>query len=200
MSIFALAKVALIEESNNGYTKLILANQVPWKTRYLSFCVWCKKKLLKDDGAYYRQGDTVLVEYKQPGKFMKLVSMKPTEVTVCWVCGSYLELQFGQTLDQKPNCNSCSLYDADLRARIDSQLVLIANNEKECTYSKGRCLTFVNEMTNELYFFWTFPNKPYFKVFSAMEIKKLYRVKGCITKHTDYGNFVIDLTDVPDLI
>ena len=202
MSIFALSKIALIEESDNGYAKLILSHQVPWKTRYLSFCVWNKKKLLDEynDEIPYTVGDTVLAEYKKLGKFLKLVSLKAINVAACWICGSFLELQFGQKLDRKPNCNTCSLYDDDLRARINSDLVLIANNEKECTYSKGRCLTFVNEMTDELYFTWTFPKKPYFKVLSALEIKKLYRVKGWISKHTDDGNFVIELTDVPDLI
>ena len=202
MNSFALAKIVLIEDSDNGYTKLILANPVPWKTRYLSFCVWNKKKLLTQSDLSYGLCDIVMVEYKQPGRFLKLVSLSPVKVIACVVCLSFQEVQFDQQqLDQKRfNCNTCSLYDEGRRARLDGELVLIANNEKECTYSKGRCLTFVNEMTDELYFSWSFPNKPYFKVLSVLETKKVYRVKGWINKHTDDGNFVVELTDVPDLI
>lgn len=203
MNSFALAKIVLIEESDNyGYTKLILANQVPWKTQYLSFCVWNKKKLMNHhDDKTYGIGDAVLVEYKRPGRFLRLLSLKPTKVVACTVCGSFQEIQFDlQQVDQKHNCNTCSLYDADKRDRLAGELVLIANNERECAYSKGRCLTFVNEMTDELYFSWSFPNKPYFEVLSALETRKLYRVKGWIKEHTNDGNFVIELTDVPDLI
>ena len=64
MSFFALAKIALIEESNKGYTKLILSNPVPWRTRYLTFNVWHKPKLYHGDEAF-KVGGAVSVQYRQ---------------------------------------------------------------------------------------------------------------------------------------
>ena len=70
-----LARIFLIEETNKGYTKLVLSNPIPWKTRYLCFNVWRKAKL-HYDGKEYKVGDMVSVEYPQED-FYKLVSLEP---------------------------------------------------------------------------------------------------------------------------
>ena len=191
-----LAKIALIEESDKAYTKLVLANHIPWKTRCLTFSVWNKTKLFHNNQAL-KLGDAVRVDYKsQKNAFLKLISLEPAQVDTCSVCYSLYDMpRDGQRID----CGLCSIYDEDKRGRISEELKLIANTEKECTFSKGQCLTFVNEETDNLYFAWSFVRKPYFKRLVALKTQMMYNVNGWIEKRTEDGDFVIKLTDVPDL-
>ena len=194
MSFFALAKIDLIEESSKGYTKLALSSPVPWRTRHLIFFVWQKSKLYHGD-EMFKVDDAVGIEYR-PGKFDRLVSMELARVDICPVCYSLYELPPNA---QKIDCGLCSIFDTDRRERAPAELKLIAITYKQCAYSKGCCLTFVDEKADVLYFSWTLEAKPYFEKFGALEPKQKYNIYGWILRDTDEGNFAIELNDVPDI-
>lgn len=194
MNFFALAKIALIEESNKGYTKLILSNPVPWRTRYLTFNVWRKLKLYHGDEAF-KVGDAVSVQYR-PGTFNRLISMEPARVDTCMVCYSLYELPPDA---QKIDCGLCSIFDSDRRERVPTELKLIAITYKQCAYSRGCCLTFVDEEADTSYFAWTFEGKPHFREFGSLKTLEKYNICGWIVRNTDEGNFAIELTHVPDI-
>lgn len=197
-SAIDLAKIILIEETDKGYTKLVLDNAIPWRTRYLRFNVWRKTELYHD-GKPYKAGDVVSVEYMLLENFHKLVSLEsvePTQVDNCLVCyGLYEVPRDGQRLD----CGSCSVFDVNKRKRLNAELKLIAITNKQGVYSMGQCLTFVDEARDELYFAWSYGGNPYFKQLSTLKTQEQYNVNGWIVKRTEEGNFVIDLPNVPNL-
>lgn len=194
MSLLILAKIALIEETNKGYTKLVLSNPVPWRTRYLTFNVWHKPKLYYGDEAF-KVDDAVSVQYR-PGKFDRLVSMELARVDTCVVCYSLYELPPNA---QKMDCGLCSVFDIERRKRAPTELKLIAVTEKQCQYNLGRCLTFVDESTDNLYFAWSFAGKLFFEGFGALKKQENYNIHAWVERETDEGNFGIELTHVPDI-
>ena len=104
-----LARIILIEETPNGYTKLVLENPIPWRTRYLRFNVRHKTKLYHD-GEAYKVGDMVSVEYARENfdKLISLESVEPDQVDTCLVCYALYEVpRDGQRLD----CGCCSVFD-----------------------------------------------------------------------------------------
>ena len=193
MSFFALGKIDVLEESNKGYTKLVLSSPVPWRNRYLTFYVWHKVKLQHGDEAF-KVDDAVSVEYK-PGKFDRLISLEPARLDSCIVCYGLYELPLNS---QKIDCGYCSVFAADRRERAPTILKLIAITYKDCAYSRGCCLTFASE-ADVLYFAWTFEKKPHFVKFGALETLRNYNICGWILRNTDEGNFIIELTHVPDI-
>lgn len=190
-----LARIFLIEETNKGYTKLVLSNPIPWRTRYLRFNVWRKDKLYHD-GKEYKVGDMVSVEYTQED-FDKLVSLEPvepTQVDSCLVCyGLYEVPRDGERID----CGRCSVFDINKRRRLNAELKLTTSTSKRCTYSMGQCLEFVDEMRDKLYFVWSFRGNPCHTQLCALKTQERYTVNGWIAKQTDEGNYFIDLTNVP---
>ena len=193
MNASALGKIEELEVSDKGYTKLVLCGPVPWKNRYLTFYVWHKAKLQNGDEPF-KVDDTVSVEYR-PGKFNRLVTLEPARVDACIVCYGLFELTPNS---QKIDCGHCSVFDADRRERAPNKLKLIAITFKDCAFSRGCCLTFV-DITDILYFAWTFETKQHFKQFGELEPLKMYNISGWILRHTDEGNVHIELTHVPDL-
>ena len=194
MSSSTIAKIDVIEESNKGFTKLILANPVPWRTRYLVFNVWHKPKLYHGDEAF-KVGDTVGVEYRS-GKFDRLLSMELVKAETCCVCYSLYE--------RPPNtqtmyCGFCSIFDIDHRARAPTELKLIATTYKQCAFSKGCCITFVDEAADILYFAWTFEGKPHYVKFGTLETLRHYNISGWIVRKTSDGNYILDLTHIPTI-
>mgnify|MGYP000258505753 CR=1 FL=1 len=194
MSFFAFAKIEVIQESSKGYTKLILSSPIPWRHRYLSFNVWHKAKLYHGDKAF-KVDDDVSVEYR-PGKFDRLVSLEPASLDACVICHSLYEVPPNT---QKMDCGSCSVFDADRRERVPTELKLISITYKDCAFSKGCCLTFVDEAADILYFAWSFEKKPHYATFGTLETLRNYNVCGWVLHKTDDGNFVIELTHVPDI-
>ena len=194
MSFFTFARITLIEESTKGYTKLILSNPVPWRTRYLTFNVWQKTKLYHEDEPF-KVGDAVSVQYR-PGKFGRLISMELARLDTCLVCYSLYELPPNA---QKIDCGLCSVFDIDRRKRAPTELKLIAVTEKQCQYTLGRCLTFADETTDKLYFAWTYAGKLFFEEFATLEKLQNYNISGWIIRETDEGNYGIELTHVPDI-
>ena len=195
MSLYTFAKIELIEESNKGYTKLILANPVPWRTRYLTFFVWHKAKLLHGDDQAFKVDDDVSVEYR-PGKFDRLISLELARLGACPTCYALYELPPDA---QRMDCGLCSPFDADRRERPPTVLKLISKTYKQCAYSRGLCLSFADDATGVVYFAWTFEGKPHFEKFDILETMLKYNIYGWITRVTDEGNFAIILTHVPDL-
>ena len=190
-----LARIFLIEETNKGYTKLVLSNPIPWRTRYLRFNVWRKDKLYHD-GKEYKVGDMVSVEYTQED-FDKLVSLEPvepTQVDSCLVCyGLYEVPRDGERID----CGRCSVFDINKRRRLNAELKLTTSTSKRCTYSMGQCLEFVDEMRDKLYFVWSFRGNPCYTQLCTLKTQERYTVNGWIAKQTDEGNYFIDLANVP---
>ena len=194
MSFSTFAKIELIEESNKGYTKVTLANHIPWHTRHLTFNVWHKAKLRYGDETF-KVGDDVVVRYR-PGKFDRLVSLEPARLDVCPTCYALYELPPDA---QKMDCGLCSPFDIDRRERPPTEMKLISKTYKQCAFSKGLCLSFVDDNTGTLYFAWTYDGKPNFEKLGTLEMLRKYNICGWITKTTDEGNFSILLTHVPDL-
>ena len=194
-SISTLATIILIKDSDKGYTKLVLSNPIPWKTRYITLNVWRKHKLLYLDHTPYKAGDNVCVVYK-PGKFNRLISLEPAKVDVCMI---YYSLYYLPGDGQRIDCGGCSTFDSDRRKRSPTELKLIAITEKKGSFSIGFWLTFVDEVSDKLYFACTFVGRPYFNDLRVLKTQELYNVNGWIAKETDDGNYMIDLTDVPDI-
>ena len=169
-----LARIFLIEETNKGYTKLVLSNPIPWRTRYLRFNVWRKDKLYHD-GKEYKVGDMVSVEYTQED-FDKLVSLEPvepTQVDSCLVCyGLYEVPRDGERID----CGRCSVFDINKRRRLNAELKLTTSTSKRCTYSMGQCLEFVDEMRDKLYFVWSFSRESLlYTIVHTQDARTVYR-------------------------
>ena len=194
MSFSTFAKIELIQESNKGYTKMILANPIPWDTRYLTFYIWQKSKLRHEDEAF-KVGDDVIVEYR-PGKFDRLISLQPARLDVCPTCYALYELPPDA---QKIDCGLCSPFDLDRRERAPEELKLIKKTYKQCAFSEGLCLSFVDDATGVIYFAWTFEGKPHFEKCGELETLRKYNICGWIIGTTDEGNFSIALTHVPYL-
>lgn len=193
MNAFALGKIEVLEDSDKGYTKLTLCSPVPWKNRYLTFYVWRKAKLQNGEEPF-KVDDTVSVEYR-PGKFNRLVALESARVDVCIVCYGLYRLPLNS---QKIDCGYCSVFDADRRERAPDKMKLIAITYKDCAFSRGCCLTFV-DTADILHFGWTFETKQHFKQFGELETLKMYNISGWILRHTAEGNVYIELTHVPDI-
>ena len=173
---------------------MVLANHIPWDTRYLTYYIWQKTKLRHGD-ELFKVGDDVVVEYR-PGKFDRLISLELARLDVCPTCYALYELPPDA---QKMDCGFCSPFDIDRRERAPTELKLIKKTYKQCTFSEGLCLSFVDDDTGIIYFAWAFEGKPHFKKFGELEPLRKYNICGWIMRTTDEGNFGIMLTYVPDL-
>ena len=194
MSFSTFAKIEQIVESNKGYTKITLANHIPWHTRHLTFNVWHKAKLRHGDETF-KVDDDVIVRYR-PGTFDRLVSLELAILDICPTCYAFYELPPDA---QKIDCGLCSPFDIDRQDRAPTEMKLISKTYKQCAFSKGLCLSFVDDNTGALYFAWSYEGKPNFEKFATLETMRKYNICGWITKTTDEGNFGILLTHVPDL-
>lgn len=184
----ALGKISQISETEKVYKRLVIATNIPYKTKLLKFNVWDETKLQHKTGTF-QVGDTVRVNYHHE-KFLKLVSVKSTNIDYCGVCYSYFEEERDR---QKIDCGNCSLIPNDERKeRVDAYLKLTSNNLKDFQYSKGRCLGFVHELTGEKYGSVIYENQPLFLKTNNLELK-IYNVVGWTNNKFDH---FIDIVDI----
>ena len=194
--------VSIAKNVEKGYTRLVIDNPVPWKTRYLKFNVWRTAKLCHDHSIPFKTGDMVSVEYTQDQNFNRLISLEPlqsTQVDSCLVCHALYELpRDGQKID----CGYCSIFDSNRRKRLNCELKLIAISEKQCKHSVGLCLTFADNAREELYFAWSFGGNPMREAFQELKLQETYGVIGWIIRRADNGdedNYIVELTRVPEI-
>ena len=163
--------VSIAKNVEKGYTRLVIDNPVPWKTRYLKFNVWRTAKLCHDHSIPFKTGDMVSVEYTQDQNFNRLISLEPlqsTQVDSCLVCHALYELpRDGQKID----CGYCSIFDSNRRKRLNCELKLIAISEKQCKHSVGLCLTFAGrrQCQGGTIFRLEFRRQPYARSFSRTQ-------------------------------
>ena len=190
--------VSIEDDPEKGYSKLVIANAVPWKTQFRRFYVWRKQKLFYGDSPY-KKGDLVYVEYK-PAKFDRLMSLElldPTKYADCPTCFALAEVPVRDA--ESTDCGHCSIFDSKKRARAPKELTLIASSTRQCEYSAGQCLTFVDDY-DTLYFCWVFSGKPYYADVQKLDVKRDYRIKGWLTKQSEEGHFNLELSYVPTLL
>ena len=194
MTVYSsFGKICQLTDNEKGYTAVVIATQIPWKTVYKKFNVWNKAKLL-NNGEQFKLEDEVRITYVD-SKFPKLKEIESVMLDSCAVCFSFYEVENAQRMD----CGFCSVYDEEKRDRVNTTLKLISNKTKTYTYSDGCCLTFVDEDTDTTYFTCVFENSPFYSDLTHLETKTYYRVLGWVAKKTDDENFFIDLVDIPDI-
>ena len=195
--------IASIEQNDEkDYTKVVIANAIPWKTVYPKFYVWKKEKLYYgDDNTPYKAGDLIYLEYK-PAKFNRLISISlldPFKYSDCPTCYALYELpQNAQRID----CGDCSPFDTEKRTRAPDELTLIASSNKQCQYSPAQILTFADE-ANTAYFCWIFEGQPLYAEAGELKVKQDYNISGWIAKQSQQnkaGNFNLTLTKTPKVI
>ena len=107
-------------------------------------------------------------------------------------------------LIQAIDCGECSEFDTAKRARAPDLLTLIASYSRDCKFSKGQCLTFVDE-EEILYFCWVYAKNPFYEDLLNLPLKRDYRVKGWVKSpksntKVDDGHCQLELTELPILI
>ena len=80
-------------EKINGYFKLTVTVDLPFKRRFLKFCLWDNSLLENEDHETIKIDDMVEVCYGYDGKFPRLLRIKPvSNVIDCLTCHALYEM------------------------------------------------------------------------------------------------------------
>ena len=186
-----------VSKNDKEYYLLIIRFNIPFKTKYLKFCVWNDNKLnyANHVDARANEGDDVYVSYYYEGHFPILTSIHFIEGGLgdCPCCFAFYEQNYST---QPRNCPDCQhISSKDRKERIDSKLQLIDKKMKYFKYSQGLCLKLFDETTGLNYSTTIFEKNPIFESVVKFELKKSYRVVGW----KENGKFSdIDIVDVYD--
>ena len=186
-------RIALIEESEKGYTKLIVAIPKPFQTVFKTFFVW-RKQLLHHEDTAYQVNDLCSLEYLH-SKYNRLVFLELLDTNkyrYCPVCHVLDEIS-----PESQDCGGCSVLVK--RERPPTSLKLITNSSRQGEYQPVQVLTFADE-EETLYFCWVYkgPN-PYYMAVRNLDVKCCYNVDGWIKNKTRHGHYYIELNDVTTL-
>ena len=188
----SLGKLYEIARSSDGYTKLVITVNVPFKTKYLTFCIWDDAQLVYR-GTPFKEGDSVRVEYCYQDNFPRFSSMTPKPIDLCPICFCFLE----QINTQRMDCRYCSTYAAEqCKERINQSLKLIANSTKNYQHpSRGQWMSFANDSTGEFFNCVVYESSPLFSKVGAFELLNMYTVVGW----KENPSFKCSMLDVIDI-
>ena len=170
----SLGKIYEISRSSKGYTKLVITVNIPFKTKYLKFCIWDDTQLVYK-GVSFREDDEVRVDYYYQENFPRFSSMTPQPIDMCPICFCFHEEIDAQRMD----CQYCSTYDtAQCKERVNQSLKLVSHSIKNYRYSRGQCMVFINDSTGEVFNCVVYESNPLFSKLGALELLNLYTVVG----------------------
>ena len=183
-----------ISRSNRGYTKLVITVNIPFKTKYLTFCIWDDTQLVYK-GKPFKEGDSVRVEYYYQDNLPIFSSMTPEPIDLCPICFCFLE----QISAQRMDCQYCSTYATEqYKERINQSLKLIYNSTKagfQFYRSREQCMSFINDSTGEVFNCAVYESSPLFSKVGALELLNIYTVVGWKENST----FKCSMLDVIDI-
>ena len=180
----------LTSKNDNIYILLVIKYNIPFKTKYIKFCIWDESKLLSD-GVQLKENAQVYITYHYDQSYPLLDEIKPQEHDECFRCFTNLE----QADAQRMGCQFCGMmrYE-DHRERLDLNLKLIEVNIQSFKYSLGVCLKFYDEGT-KLYFNATiFENCPLYRFVKETRTLNYYRVIAWKENNSVYNT--IDIADI----
>ena len=170
----SLGKIYEISRSSKGYTKLVIIVNIPFKTKYLKFCIWDDTQLIYK-GTPFREDDSVRVDYYYQDNFPRFSSMTPQPIDMCPICFCFHE----ETDAQRMDCQYCSTYATEqYKERVNESLKLLSNSTKNCRYSRGQCMVFINDSTGEVFTCIVYESNPLFSKLGELELSNLYTVVG----------------------
>ena len=170
----SLGKIYEISRSSKGYTKLVIIVNIPFKTKYLKFCIWDDTQLIYK-GTPFREDDSVRVDYYYLDNFPRFSSMTPQPIDLCPICFCFHE----ETDAQRMDCQYCSTYATEqYKERVNESLKLLSNYTKICRYSRGQCMVFINDSTGEVFTCIVYESNPLFSKLGELELSNLYTVVG----------------------
>ena len=170
----SFGKIYEISQASKGYFKLTISTNLPFATKFLKFCLWDNSQL-SHDGKLFKQGDQIIVNYYYQDIFLRLVSMIPQPFDECPVCSCFYEMSDAQRID----CSQCSNYAKDqVKERVHSSLTLVANWVKDCKYSKGQSMVFIDNDTKKTLNCIVYENHPIFSKLANIQLLNEYTVIG----------------------
>ena len=77
------------------------------------------------------------------------------------------------------DCQYCSTYATEqYKERVNESLKLLSNCTKNCRYSRGQCMVFINDSTGEVFNGIVYESNPLFSKLGGLELSNLYTVVG----------------------
>ena len=188
----SLGKLYEISRSSKGYTKLVITVNIPFKTKYLTFCIWDDTQLVYK-GKPFKEDDSVRVEYYYEDNFPRFSSMTPEPIDLCPICFCFLE----QINAQRMDCQYCSTYAAEqYKERINQSLKLVSNSTENYQHrSREQCMSFINDSTGEVFNCVVYESSPLFSKVGALELLNIYTVAGW----KENPSFKCSMLDVIDI-
>ena len=158
-----------------GYTRLTIATNIPFKTRYLKFNVWESRLLKKPTMEPFKIGEEVQVDYHVKNNYPQLDSMISAAIDNCPVCYSSLEAINAQRIE----CLGCStIPEAEHSRRVNTQMKLVSYSLKEYQNSKGYRLELYSAAEDKTFTPVIFENNLLFSGISNLKVGEAYFVVG----------------------
>ena len=190
---FSYGVIAKIQAMDKGYTKMVLAVNIPFKQKYITFNIW-KDALLKDSSGEFKVDDCVGAVYHYKEHFAVLDELVHVDrFDNCPICFCNLEPMDAQRID----CPACSMIDkSEHKERIYENMTLVSCRINDYKYSSGFRLEFIRKSTDKKIAAVIFKNNPLFDKIETLKISKTYIVIGWQSKE----NFVYKPFDIVDII
>ena len=176
---FSYGITAKIQATDKGYTKMVLAVNIPFKQKYIAFNIW-KNALLQDSSGQFKVGDCVGALYHYKEHFAVLEELvHVNRFDSCPLCFCSLEPIDAQRID----CPGCGTMDeSECKDRICENMKLVSCTINNYKYSSGYRLEFNQESTKKKIVAVIFRNNPLFDNIKTLKISKKYIVVGWQSK------------------
>jgi hypothetical protein len=184
----SLGKIVELSTVDQGYRRLAVAVNLPFRTKVLKFNVWNDNLLQKETLEPYKEGDDVAVDYHYQGSYLRLNGLKPILLDSCPICYTYREATDAQRID----CLECdSIPEDSKKTRVNCRMRLTSKSKKQYMYSLGFRLQLVPEgEEGKTYTAVIFENNLLFPKVPMFKTGENYFVVGWIS------NNLLDIIDI----
>ena len=182
-------------QHDKPYILLVIQYNIPYKTKYIKFCLWDDSQLMYND-IRMKEDDAVEVLYRYEGSYPTLSLMTLSEGNdVCFRCYAFHEQANAQRMD----CEYCrTMRYEDHKVRLDLKLKLVEKTVKPFKYSSGLCLKFYDVSSSLYYEATIFEKNPLFHMFSGIKLLNDYQVIAWKENGSMYNR--MDIVEILDVI